>query len=346
MPERIKVGMILQPQAAHWTGYMDILSRLGEVISVAVADETGKTFEPAKQRIGAKLGGLYRDTREMLKQEHPEMALVSLEPADAPANIEAALEAGCHVLAEKPACVREEDFVRLVEKARGQGRQLMLAFAMRRRPMVEDARRLVQEGCFGRLYGVDTYFIADQTRVAQKEQQESWFFQKARGGGGHLIWLGCHFIDLLQYVLGVKIVEVASFTGVVGGQPVEVEDSAAVLFRFSNGMLGTLTSGYYLDKGKQSSFALWGEHGWLRMWPLEKDCLEWYGTSLKEASARKQTMEYAAEKDGYHNFVHSAVRAAAGLEPPPIKSEEGLHVLKTIFAAYRAAETGQAQKVD
>lgn len=168
MLEQIKVGMILQPQAAHWTGYMDILSRLDEVASVVAADETGKTFEPAKQRIGAKLGGLYRDTRAMLKQEHPEMVLVSLEPADAPANIEAALEAGCHVLAEKPACVREEDFVKLVEKARGQGRQLMLAFAMRRRPMIEDARRLVQEGCFGQLYGVDTYFIADQTRVAQK----------------------------------------------------------------------------------------------------------------------------------------------------------------------------------
>ena len=82
------------------------------------------------------------------------------------------------------------------------------------------------------------------------------------------------------------------------------------------------------------------------MWPTEGDRLEWYGTLPEDTFSPRRTVQYERGEDGYYGFVRAAVRASAGLEPAPIDPEEGLHVLRTIFTAYQAAESGQAQKVE
>ena len=71
------------------------------------------------------------------------MALVTLEAVQAPPVIRAALEANCHVLAEKPSCVRVEDFEPLVRLADMKHRLLMLALANRMRGTVRAARKLI-----------------------------------------------------------------------------------------------------------------------------------------------------------------------------------------------------------
>ena len=107
--------------------------------------------------------------------------------------------------------------------------------------------------------------VADQTRLTRPAYYQSWLAQKARAGGGQLTWLGIHWLDLALYVTGLTVKQVAGFAGVVGGQPLDVEDSAAVALRFSNDSFGTLTAGYYLDRGYQSHLQVWGEHGWIRL---------------------------------------------------------------------------------
>ena len=130
----------------------------------------------------------------------------------------------------------------------------------------------------------------------------------------------------------------------MGGQPVDIEDAAVVALRFDQGALGTLTSGYFLDQGYHSHIQVWGQHGWLRLADVEEEPLEWYSTIGVEAP-KVERFEYPRGLRGYAPFVRAAVRASAGLEEPPITGDEGLRVLKTIFAAYRAAETGTAQRV-
>jgi len=123
-----------------------------------------------------------------------------------------------------------------------------------------------------------------------------------------------------------------------------VEDSAAAALRFDNGCFGTMTSGYYLDKGYHSHIKVWGEHGWLRLASIEDEPLEWYGArDVKEPRLQKFT--YPKGERGYTPFVRSAVRACAGLEDAPITGAECLLVLKTIFAFYEAVRTGRSQSV-
>jgi predicted dehydrogenase len=243
----------------------------------------------AQKFLGAKLTNSYPDVASLFRKEKPDLALISMEAATSPPVIDTALEAGCHVLAEKPGCVHVEDFEKLNRKAKAHNRQLLLALANRVDPVMLEARRIFQEGKIGKLYGVEVHLIADQTRLTKPGYGKDWKAQKARSGGGHLIWLGMHWLDLAVFVTGLPVRAVTAFTANVGGQPFDVEDSAVVAMRFGNGSLGTLTSGYYLDKGYHSHLKVWGSQGWLQVHKHTEIPLEWYST--KDSNPQVQRWE-------------------------------------------------------
>lgn len=339
---KTSVGVITNPEGAHLGAYFEALSKIVEVESVVLADATWGTFEQASRVLGDKLKKTYPDARMMLGESAPLMTLISLEASLAPPAIAAALDAGSHVFAEKPSCLRAADFAPLVQQADSKHLHLMLAFANRLNSPVAEARRLMQAGTFGKVYGVEMHIVADQTRLKNPAYHQQWFAIKQRAGGGHLIWLGIHWLDLLTFITGLKVREVSGLTSVVGGQPIDVEDSAAVIMRFDNGSLGTLTSGYYLDKGYHTHIKIWCEHGWLELSGMENGPLEYYSTKAGR-EAKVERFEPAKVESGYTPFVRAAYRACVGLEPAPVTGQECLQVLRTVFASYRAAETGMRQ---
>ena len=272
------------------------------------------------------------------------MALVTMEARLAPPVMDAALEANCHVFAEKPACVRLEDFASLVRKADSKHRYLMLALANRWNPEVIAARQMIAAGRIGKIYGLEMHLIADQTRLTQPGYGEQWVAHKDRAGGGHLIWLGIHWLDLAMLVTDSSITEVAGFVANVGGQPFDVEDSAVGALRFDNGSLGTVTSGYYIDKGYHSHIKIWGSAGWVHIESMEDSPLHFQITKGDGAGA-VQTWTGSKQPRGYAPFVSAAVRACAAMTDPPVSSAHSLRALKTVFAIYAAAGTGRSVKV-
>lgn len=340
MGEPITVGVLTGAGAAHLQNYLTALADIDEVTAVALADPSGQSVAVARKALGGKLVETFDSYADLLRRRKPTMALVTLEAATAPPVIDAALDAGCHVYAEKPACVRPADFAALVHKADSKHRLLMLALANRITPPIVEARRLIRSGKLGQVYGLDMHLIADQTRLKNPAYHRTWFASKDRAGGGHLIWLGIHWLDLAMYLTGARVTEVAGLTANVGRQPIDTEDSAAMVLRFDNGTLGTITSGYYLDRGKQSDLIVWGSKGWLDLDPYRTPPLRW------SLDGREQAYDGPTQPSGYTPYVRACVRAAAGQQEPPISNADGLHVLQTVFACYRAAETGQTQKVE
>ncbi len=339
----IHVAVLTEAGGAHLDAYFAALAATPEAASVVLADPSGASEAMARKTLGEKLKHVYRDPDALWRAEKPAFALISMEAVHTPPVIEAALNAGCHVLAEKPGCLRAEDFAPLVKKAQSKHLHLMLALANRISPPMVAARKLLQSGVLGQLYGMELHLIADQTRLTQPAYRQRWVAHKNRAGGGHLAWLGIHWLDLAMHLTGAKIVEVAGFTGVVGGVPLDVEDSAAMALRFDNGTFGTLTSGYYVDKGYHMHLKFWGSHGWIQMDPRGVVPFTWYST--KASNPQVQTYDGPTQPTGYTPLVQAAVRAAAGLQEPPVTGEESLHVLRTVFACYTAAATGQTQKV-
>jgi predicted dehydrogenase len=344
MAPSIQVAVLTHEGGSHLDAYFAALAATEEAKSVVLSDPSGASEPLARKLLGEKLTKVYPNPAALLRAEQPGMALVSMEAVLSPPAIDAALEAGCHVFAEKPACLRAEDFAPLVRKADGKHLYLMLALANRISPPIVQARRLLSEGTIGNIYGLELHLIADQTRLKQPAYRQRWVAHKERAGGGHLAWLGIHWLDLAMYMTGAKITEVTGFAGNVGGQPLDVEDSAALALRFDNGTFGTLTSGYYLDKGYHMHLKFWGSQGWLQMDPRGPVPLTWYSTR-QSPDAKVQVYDGAREPTGYTPFVQAAVRASAGLQEPPITSADGLYVLQTVYACYKAAATGQAQRV-
>lgn len=341
MPKTIRVGVITHSRGPHLELYLAGLAATAEVEGVTVADTSGDTTAAAKKILGKKFQGAVKDHRDMLRKNPPAMTLVAMEASLSPPAIDAALDAGCHVLSEKPACVRVEDFEKLARKADQKHLHLMLALANRIHAPVLEARRIVNKKQLGKIYAMEIHIVADQTRLTRPAYHKQWTAIRARAGGGHLIWLGIHWLDLAMHITGLRVQEVAGFAGVVGGQPIDVEDSAAIALNFGERTFGTMISGYYLDRGYHSHIKIWGEHGWLKLASIEDEPLEWYSNR----DGKLQRLPYPKGERGYTPFVRAAVRASAGLEAAPITATDGVQVLRTIFAAYRAAQTGRTQKV-
>jgi len=338
----IKVALITHAGGAHVGAYLSALAATEECSTVVLGDPDGRWEMEARRVLGAKLTRTDRDVAALLKVEQPQLALITMEARLAPPVIDAALEAGCHVFAEKPSCVRVADFKPLVAKADRQHRYLMLALANRLNPETIAARRIVQTGQIGKLYGIEMHLVADQTRLTRPEYHNQWFAQKDRSGGGHLIWLGIHWLDLGMHITGSSITSVAGFTANVGGQPIDVEDSAAAALRFDNGMLGTITSGYYLNRGYHSHIKLWGSAGWLHLEPMLDQPLKW-STDMGDKASQVQVWDGSKDPRGYTPIVQAAVRACADMTEPPVTSAESLRALRTVFAIYSAAESGQTE---
>ena len=180
-------------------------------------------------------------------------------PGDVHAEIAiAALEAGKHVLCEKPlanSVAEAEAMVAAAESAAGRGVRSMVAFNYRRVPALALARRIVAEGRLGTVRHVRAQYLQDW--IVDPQFPLVWRLRKDKAGSGALGDIGAHIVDLAQFVTGQDIVGVSGVTetfvrqrplpeasaglsasGGGGTGEVTVDDAALFLARFSEGALG------------------------------------------------------------------------------------------------------------
>ncbi|KQW49025.1 dehydrogenase [Nocardioides sp. Root1257] len=183
-------------------------------------------------------------------------------PGDTHAEIAiAALEAGKHVLCEKPLAntvAEAEAMTAAADQARARGVRAMVGFTYRRVPAIGLARRLVDEGRIGEIRHVRAQYLQDW--IADPEAPLSWRLDKEKAGSGALGDIGAHVVDLTQYITGTRITELTGrletfvkerpyaagdTSGSLGGGgtttergPVTVDDAASFLATFAGGAMG------------------------------------------------------------------------------------------------------------
>jgi len=211
-----------------------------------------------------RLGWAEAETDWRRLVERADVDLVDIcTPGDTHAEIAiAALDAGKHVLCEKPLAntVEEaEEMTAAADRAAARGVRAMVGFTYRRVPAIALARRLVQEGRIGEIRHVRAQYLQDW--IADAEAPLSWRLDKSKAGSGALGDIGAHIIDLTQHITGQWITEVsgqletfvkerpiAAEAGSSGGGlsgsagegrgPVTVDDAAVFIARFTGGGLG------------------------------------------------------------------------------------------------------------
>ncbi len=339
----MKVALLTHAQGAHMKAYLSALASAKDCDEVVLADPDQRWVKDAQDVLKDKLTQTYVSHLQLLKQESPPLCMISMEAQSAPPIIEAALNEGSHVFAEKPACVSLDPFEKLANLAESKHLHLMLAFANRVNPESLAARKIIRQGRIGDLYSVDMHIVADQKRLTRPAYHSTWYADKMRSGGGHLIWLGIHWLDLAMHLTGTVITEATGAITNIGGQPITVEDSAVATLRFSNGMLGSLNSGYYLDSSYHTQIRIWGSKGWMNLDSIGSPKLTWYENEGAKAK-QLQTFEESTEPRGYSPFVARVITAVARNSAPPITTQESLNALRTVYGIYKAAETGSATK--
>jgi predicted dehydrogenase len=333
------VVFVTEQGAAHQGSYREALRDLDLIDRVQLMDPSGATFAESKAAVGAKCTGTFATTAELVANERPSLALVSMIAANAPPVITELLEAGIDVMAEKPACVRLADFKRLVALADERGAKLVLAFANRIRADMRDAHRIVRDGGIGDLYAVQATQVDDQTRIWAKKDGHNWTFERRLAGGGHLSWLGIHTLDLLRYLSGDEFAEIGAMAPVVGGSTIDVEDLAMLNIRFASGAHGSLFCGYLMDRKGHSSVTLYGSAGFVRINAAERGRVEWRRVSARGGEPIDRTFEYSTRGGGYTPWVERVLEACLGRTELPATAADGLAALRAVHAAYQSAAT-------
>lgn len=165
--------------------------------------------------------------------------------------VRAALETGSHVIVEKPGCLTLAEFEDVCAFADKKGLEVMLAMPTRVNPAIVKVKEMIEAGFLGTPFSATMDWVADQTRLTRWEHlyppeqagELSWKYSRGKTPGGKLIFHGTHYIDVIQWLVGDTITDVAAITGNVGGTEIENEDAACISFRMGCGLMGTLNAG-------------------------------------------------------------------------------------------------------
>ncbi|MCS7253796.1 MAG: Gfo/Idh/MocA family oxidoreductase [Armatimonadota bacterium] len=275
---KVKVGVIGCGMISGM--HLRALKSLPDVEVVACADIV---VERAKQRASEfDVPHALKDYRELLRMDEIDAVCICTPHAlHAPIAIEA-LNAGKHVLCEKPMATNAKDAAAMLKAARNSGKLLEVAIRNRFSPTVQFAKRIVDDGALGKVYYAEGS-IGGRRRIPG--WGDSGFIRKRTAGGGVVLDLGVYTIDLLMHLLGhPKPVSVCAITSdaigknkeaiVEGGwywevEDFEVEDFGAAFVRLDGGTSFVLKAAWAMHLDSLGSTFLLGDKGGLRFEPFE-----------------------------------------------------------------------------
>ncbi|MBS4177855.1 Gfo/Idh/MocA family protein [Lederbergia citrea] len=308
----------------------------------AVCDIVELRADEMAEKYGAQA---YTDYEKMLAEADIEIVSVCTPNyLHAPMSI-AALNAGKHVLCEKPMATSQEDALAMIEAAKASGKKLMIAHNQRFVPSHAKARELIEKGEVGKIHSFRTAFGHPGPEGWSIDGKESWFFRKEEAFIGAMGDLGVHKTDLLRYLLGEEFVEVGAFVESSAKENSTVDDNAVCVLKSESGIVGTLAASWAYGR-EDNSTIIYGENAVLRL----EDHPEY---SLVVQYRNGETVNYELGKiqsneDGGQNstrVIETFVDSIVNDTVPPVNGEEGMKSLNVVLAALESSETKQIVQV-
>lgn len=342
----IGVGSISQE---HINGYINN----PDVELYAFCDINEKRLYEKAEKYGVAKEHCFTDKDEMFKAL-PEIDIVSVTTwncAHAECTI-AALNAGKDVICEKPMAMNTQEALAMKEAAERNGKLLQIGFVRRYGNDCKVVKDFIDAGNFGDIY------YAKATYLRRNGNPGGWFGDKSRSGGGPLIDLGVHVIDLVRYLIGKpqpvsvygatfqklfnrpNTIKTKGYKAADAGKDdiCDVEDLASAMIRFDNGAVLSIEAAFTLNlKNPEGNIQLFGTKAGCKLDPQVEIYTE-MNNYLVNVDFDEDT---ALSFDGlFQNEINHFVDCVLGKCKCVAPAQDGVDMMRILDAVYESARTG------
>lgn len=313
---------------------------------VAVCDIDEKRLAKAQKKYAGVTA--YTDFEQMLRDDRVEVISICLPSAMHADFAVRAMEAGKHVLVEKPLDITPER-AQLIEDARIRtGMTCGVVHQNRFNVDMYPIREAMESGRLGRLI-LGTFAVKwyrDQAYYDNGGWRGTWEMD----GGGSLMNQAVHTVDLMQWLMG-DVESVTSHTGIYN-HDIKTEDTTASLIKFKSGAVATFVSTTCAYPGISTEICLYGTGGSVE---ADADCLKtWKFRDAEDEDAEEEAMlirygggnltalpEDATRRFGHDHVVSDMIDAVLDGRDPQVMPADAIKAVKIVCAVYESARTGK-----
>lgn len=318
----------------------------------ALCDINKERVEEKARKFNVPLERTFTDKCEMLERL-PEIDMVSVttwNSAHAECTI-AALEAGKHVLCEKPMAMNATEAQAMKAAADKAGKLLMIGFVRRHGNDCKLLKEYIDSGFFGDIY------YSKATYLRRNGNPGGWFGDKSRSGGGPLIDLGVHVIDLVRYLTGnrmpvsvygatfqklfdrpnIKTVKGYTAASVSEKDICDVEDLATALIRYDDGSVVSVEASFSLNGHGKGDIELFGTKAGAKLDPKVHIYTELNDHLVDVDFAESTELSFDGLFEQEINHYVDCVKNGTQCIAP---SQDGVVLMKILDAIYESARTG------
>lgn len=285
----------------------------------------------------------YADYREMLRREKPALCAIAT-PSGLHAQMTLdCLEAGAHVIVEKPIAMSMADAYAIQDAAARTGLVVCNNLQNRFNPAVQQLRKAVEAGRFGRIYNAAMQLRWH--RGADYYKQAAWRGTRAQDGGV-MMNQSIHGIDLLNWMLGSQPQRITAFTERLV-HDIECEDLGMALVQYPGALASLECSTLRYPAAQEEVIEINGERGCVRLGGIAGHVVKiWRFDDAPQGEEESMRRQYSAEPTSVYGHGHSALyadvlQAIAEKRQPLSDAKAGAGALALVLGAYESAAAGK-----
>ena len=338
----LRVAVIGAGQVAR-TSHINHYKSLPDVEICAVCDVNQNAAKMAADEF--HIPSWYTDAETMLKEIRPDAVSICVPNKFHCDMTCLCLEYGCHVLCEKPPAVTLKEAERMRDTARRCSRILTFGFHFRHAETIAFLKKKVEAGEMGTLYAGDVTWL-------RRRGIPGWgsFTNLEIQGGGPLIDIGAHMLDLAVYLLDYPEVSYVcasssdrigkqggtGFLGSWDGARFGVEDSLFGFIHFSNGGSLTVRTSFTINiaEKEERNVRLYGDKRGISVFPFEI-----YGD--EDGHQVNSLYPFEETKDWHYDCIRNFVESCMGRADILVTPDQAVYVQKLITGLYQSAGTGR-----
>ena len=349
--KKLRIGLVGAGNMAR--GHLSAYQKVENVEVVAVCDIDKKVLTETAEKFG--ISKTYTSEAEMIEKEELDAVDVCVVNCHhASCSIEA-LNAGLHVLCEKPMATSAEEARMMIEAAKRNDRLLMIGFVLR----FSDEAKIVKDFIDNDYLG-DIYY-SKATCLRRHGAPVGWFTDKSLSAGGPVIDLGVHVIDLTRYLMG-KPKALSVFASVEDRLKnryylktnalrkratkdviYDVEDFAVALIKYEGNKTTLLETSYSLNGEPMTRKELFGTKGGINFDGKDMKIYTVVNDYLADITPRTENYKYSSDSlvAEISHFADCVLNGTPCISP----AEDGLEVMKILDAIYESARTGHEVEI-